>query len=196
VLLLERVAANRTAVIFEKEILAGRSSRAYIFHSLPRRSSMNCLRRALKRAARPATALVLAFAQAAAAFGFPLLLPNKIVKPCGCVTPCGAASENCCCARAKACPAPIAAPKPAGCPKCRDRGAAAEKPELKWVAAFKARLCRGETSTGALAELPALPPTISAVLPAAPIASEMLFLSDSLLASHISPRLDPPPRCA
>jgi hypothetical protein len=163
---------------------------------------MKRLLRTLKGAARPATALVLVFAQTVAAFGFPSILPHKIVKPCGCVTPCGAASENCCCARVKACPAPMAAPKPAGCPKCRDRGAsqttdpAAEVPEVKWIAAFKARQCRGETSTGALAEFPAVPPTIAAVLPAAPIASETLSFPDSLLASHISPRLDPPPRCA
>src|SRR6185312_13766806 len=103
---------------------------------------MKRLLRTLKRAARPVTALMLVFAQAIAAFGFPLVQQRKTVKPCGCVTPCGAASANCCCVRVKACPAPVAV-KPAGCPKCRGASPsadpAAEQPEVKWVAAFKAR---------------------------------------------------------
>ena len=163
------------------------------------------LSRTLNRAARPAIALVLVFAQAVAAFGFPLIQTRQTVKACGCVVPCGASTENCCCAKGIPAPEPVAV-KPAGCAKCRDRETAklplestvapSETPTVRWVAAWKARQCRGDSPMGLLAELPAVPPVMGTKPHTATIASGFLTISDSTLASHFTLPLEPPPRCA
>lgn len=163
------------------------------------------LSRTLNRAARPAIALVLVFAQAVAAFGFPLIQTRQTVKACGCVVPCGASTENCCCAKALPAPQPVVV-KPAGCAKCRNRevpkpplestAVSSERPSVKWVAGWQARQCRGESLMGQLAELPALPPSVVAKPVAAPLASDMLTITDSTLSSHFTLPLEPPPRCA
>lgn len=139
----------------------------------------------LCRIARPALAVVLVFAQAIAAFGFPLMRSKAgAVKACGCTVTCGT-TPDCCCttplpppAAAPRCPYCAAEPEPTpACPRCRVEEAA--KPPCRycptthtpanpgrengvtWVAAWKARQCRGEGPGGLLAEVPAVPPVAS-----------------------------------
>jgi hypothetical protein len=150
---------------------------------------MSRLSRTLTSAARPALAVLLVFAQALAAFGFPILQTHRTVKACGCVMPCGSTSDNCCCTK----PAPLPEPKKPKCAKCRTDEPPAE-PRVKWVAAFKARQCRGENAGGVLAELPTIPPVESSLPKIAPVVEDRLVLSDSALASVSLTSLDPPPR--
>ena len=148
---------------------------------------------------RPAIAVVLVFAQAVAAFGFPLIQTRKNVKACGCVTPCGSATDNCCCAKLIA---PVPEPKRPGCAKCREQQmpvpssatSTEDSPSVTWVASFKVRQCRGESPMGLLAELPAIPPVVAQTLHAAPVCSDRIAIGDSRLVSHVMTPLDPPPR--
>lgn len=153
------------------------------------------LPRTLKRAMRPLVALVLILAQAAGAFGFPILQTRHTVKACGCVMPCGADTANCCCAKA----APV--PSKPRCPKCVDRGdstpAESAEPKVKWVAAFKAKQCRGgDSPMGVLAELPSVPPAAGEAGRDRLVLLNSLTIRDSILTSHITTLLDPPPRRA
>jgi hypothetical protein len=153
------------------------------------------LPRTLNRATRPAVALVLILAQAAGAFGFPILQTRHTVKACGCVMPCGADSANCCCAK----PAPAPASKPR-CPKCVDRGDStpvSPEPQVKWVPGFKAKQCRGgDSPMGVLAELPSVPPAAGEAGRDHFVLLNSITIRDSILISHVSGLLDPPPRWA
>ena len=140
-------------------------------------------------------ALVLVFAQAVAAFGFPIVQTRYTVKACGCVTPCGASSENCCCAKAVPAPAAVKESKPR-CSKCVEREQLAQpvEPQVKWVAAFQAKQCRGESALGLLAELPSVPPPAHETGRDFTTVLTRLTIHDSMLESHVASLLDPPPR--
>ena len=154
---------------------------------------MTFLPRISMRALRPVVAIVLIFAQGMAAFGFPVLQTRHIVKACGCVTPCGAETENCCCAKVALTPEP----KRARCSKCvdRDDSIPPAEPQVKWVAGFKAKQCRGESGTaGYLAEVPSLPPAAGESGRDFILFLHTLSTTDTSLVSHISAIQDPPPR--
>ena len=160
----------------------------------------------VRRLARPALAVVLVFAHAAATFGFPLVRPRGgPASACGCVAGCGV-NEGCCCKVDFAPPPPPvpvesvpsdAAPR---CPKCLLRDAAKSaavgdpEPAVEWVAAFKARQCRGESPLGLLAEIPAVAPAVPSHAGFAPLPSGVVRVADSHASSHVTALLDPPPR--
>jgi len=149
--------------------------------------------RVLQRITRPAVVLMLILAQAAGAFGFPILQTRHTVKACGCVMPCGADTANCCCAK----PAP--APSKPRCSKCVDRGdskpAESAEPKVVWVPAFKVKQCRGgDSPMGLLAELPSIPPATGEAGRDRLVLLFSLTILDSNLTSYISTLLDPPPR--
>jgi hypothetical protein len=146
--------------------------------------------RNLKRMLRPVVALVLVFAQAVAAFGFPIVQTRHTVKACGCVTPCGASTENCCCSK------PKPEPKRPRCAKCVDREELPpSEPKVKWIAAFQAKQCHGETAaSGFLAEIPCVPPPAGESGRDFAILLHNLSATESGLVSHISAIQDPPPR--
>lgn len=138
---------------------------------------------------------MLVLAQAAGAFGFPILQTRHTVKACGCVMPCGADTANCCCSK----PAP--APSKPRCPKCVDRGdsrpAEPAEPQVTWVPAFKSKQCRGgDSPMGLLAELPSVPPAAGEAGRDDLILLNSLAIRDSILTTHVSTLLDPPPRRA
>lgn len=153
---------------------------------------MTILPRIPMRVLRPVVALVLVFAQAVASFGFPIVQTRYTVKACGCLTPCGAATENCCCAK----PAPQPEVKKARCPKCieREDSAPPTEPQVKWIAGFKAKQCRGESVMGVLAEVPAVPPAAGESGRDFTRVLHDVTISDSVLDSHVSAIQDPPPR--
>lgn len=148
------------------------------------------LPRNLKRMLRPAVALVLVFAQAVAAFGFPIVQTRHTVKACGCITPCGASTENCFCSK------PKPEPKKVRCSKCVDREELPPaEPIVKWIAAFEAKKCRSETAAaGFLAEIPCIPPAAGESGRDFDIVLHNLSASDSTLVTHILAIQDPPPR--
>lgn len=141
------------------------------------------------RALRPAVALALVFAQAVAAFGFPIVQTRHTVKACGCITPCGSDSANCCCAKVKP------EPKKPRCPKCVEREEPAAEPQVKWVPMFQAKQCRGETAAaGFLAEIPCMPPPTGESGRDFTVLLDQLANRDSVPTSHVSAIQDPPPR--
>ncbi|MFO0799155.1 MAG: hypothetical protein U0804_16930 [Gemmataceae bacterium] len=153
---------------------------------------MSRLFRTLRRLTRPALAAVLVLAQAVGAFGFPVLSSSK-VKPCGCVVACGT-KPDCCCTIPPP-PPPEPEPEPPVCPKCRAR----EVPKpvadpLAWVAAWKAKQCRGESPAGVLAELPAVPPSEPDASLAFPTPSAFPPPADAGEQHFVTDPSDPPPR--
>jgi len=153
---------------------------------------MNRLPRIPMLALRPVVALALVFAQAVASFGFPIVQTRYTVKACGCLTPCGASTANCCCAK----PAPQPESKPARCPKCigREESLPPAEPQVKWIAAFASKQCRGETTASVMAELPTTPPTDAETGRDFIRVLQVVSTFDSVLDSHISAIQDPPPR--
>lgn len=209
---------------------------------------------------RPAITLVLVFAQAVAAFGFPLIRPKSGGPSgtcgggqCGCETACGGVHEGCCCRPAplataaaptpapppppqtdgcrkcgrppESCCCPKPATAPPSCPRCRDRETKAKSdncsscqqeslgscskptahlitpptdgdstPVVTWVAAWKARQCRGEGPLGLLAELPAVPPGIPVTWSVDLLLADLLPFADSTLADRTDPPVSPPPK--
>ncbi|WP_145241731.1 hypothetical protein [Urbifossiella limnaea] len=154
---------------------------------------MSRLFRTLRRLTRPALAVVLVLAQAVGAFGFPVLRSEAgAVKACGCVVACGT-TPDCCCTTPP--PQPEPEPEPPACPKCKAREA--PKPvadTLTWVAAWKARQCRGESPAGVLAELPAVPPSEPVAPLAFPVPSAFAPPADAGEAHFVTDPSDPPPR--
>ncbi len=148
----------------------------------------------LRRLTRPALAVVLVLAQAVAAFGFPVLRSKSgAVKPCGCVVACGT-TPDCCCTPA-ACSIPEPEPEPPACPKCK----AKEKPappvdDVTWVAAWKARQCRGETPTSLAAESPSVPPSLPLAVTSFPTPSAFPPPADAGESHFVTDPSDPPPR--
>jgi hypothetical protein len=140
--------------------------------------------------------------------------PAALASDCG---KCGRAADACCCEE------PVAEPEPAACPKCRDRDktrlactscaeeifwscaastvspappAEVAEPALivKWVAAWQASKCRGETPQ-VMAEIPAVPPVVAAQPIATLVPAGLVATSDSSFSSVVLTSLDPPPRC-
>jgi hypothetical protein len=62
------------------------------------------------------------------------------------------------------------------------------------VAGFKARQCRGDSQTGLMAEVPAIPPTNISTMIASPIVVHILTADNSNLSSRALPPVAPPPR--
>jgi hypothetical protein len=158
---------------------------------------MSRLPRTLRRLSRPALAVVLVLAQAVAAFGYPVLRSKSgAVKPCGCVVACGT-TPGCCCAAPAACPVPEPEPEPPACPKCK----AKERPmpvapadDVTWVAAWKARQCRGEAPTSVAAESPSLPPSAMPAAPTFPVPTAFPPPADAGESHFVTDPSDPPPR--
>lgn len=92
---------------------------------------MTRLPRNPRRLVRPAIAVVLVFAQAVAAFGFPVV-KGRNVRACGCLVPCGT-TPDCCCPTTHASPA---APTTAACPKCNAKDRAAPPAEESGVVVY------------------------------------------------------------
>ncbi|HEX4609649.1 MAG TPA: hypothetical protein VH092_15730 [Urbifossiella sp.] len=176
--------------------------------------------RTLRRLARPALAVVLVFAQAVAAFGFPVMRSKVgVAKACGCVVTCGT-TPDCCCAVPHAPPPPPPPPAPRcphcvveaepepppACPKCKGKEAAkpachhctptapAPADGVTWVAAWKARQCRGEGPAGLLAEIPAVPPVVPASTRPRPTPAAFAPPADTGRAHFATDPSDPPPR--
>lgn len=143
------------------------------------------------RALRSLVAIVLVFAQAVGAFGFPVIQTRQTVRACGCVTPCGSDSANCCCSK----PAPGA--KKPRCPKCLERCEVEPEspPSVTWVASFEVRKCRGgDSALGIQVDVPAVPPAAGESGRDFNRVLDRFAILDSYLDSHISPTQDPPPR--
>ncbi len=143
--------------------------------------------------------LVLVLAQGAAAFGFPLVRPAHAGRSaCGCDHTGGPGSDCCCGTGACQVPTPPPEPEPPAkpkCPKCLAREAkAAEEGAVVWVAAWKARTCRGEGPLGLLAEIPAVPPAVPVRAGVALPPAGIVALADSHSTSLPAAPLDPPPR--
>ncbi len=169
--------------------------------------------RTLRRLARPALAVVLVFAQAVAAFGFPVVRSKAgAVKACGCAVTCGT-TPDCCCktppptpAPAPHCPLCVAEPEPPACPKCKakeaPKPACAHRPPttakfdggVTWVSAFKAKQCRGEGPAGLLAEIPAVPPVVPVADQSQPAPTAFALPADSGSPHFVTDPSDPPPR--
>ncbi|MBN9520426.1 hypothetical protein J0H58_18175 [bacterium] len=173
--------------------------------------------RALRRLTRPALAVVLVFAQAVAAFGFPVVRSKAgVVKACGCVVTCGT-TPDCCCKASPPPPTPAPAPhcprcvadpepEPPACPKCKVKEApkpacahcppAAAKSDgaVTWVSAFKAKQCRGEGPAGLLAEIPAVPPVVPVADLPYPASPAFALPADAGSPLFVTDPSDPPPR--
>lgn len=155
------------------------------------------LTRTLRRLTRPALAVVLVLAQAVAAFGFPVLRSKSgAVRPCGCVVACGT-TPDCCCTVPAACPVPEPEPEPPACPKCKAKEKPTPSPpadDVTWVAAWKARQCRGETPTSVSAESPSMSPSVPVVVPAFTTPSAFPPPADAGEPHLVTDPSDPPPR--
>ena len=111
---------------------------------------------------------------------------------------CGREADACCCSE------PLE-PEPPACPKCRVQEKSPSvtlpvtlnesTPLVRWVPAWQASKCRGESPQGLMAEIPAVPPVVPSQSITLLTLAGIVTLADFLFASVALASLDPPPRC-